>query len=347
VPTGESILLIRLDGVGDAALCVPALEGLARAYPDARFGALCSPANATLFSRRVHRVHVWRAGSDISSLRDELSSCGYTKALVATEEVAGYQFAQLAGARERAGFWHRLHKPFKSLWQRMRLTAAVYRPAVTPRLPEHEVETLYRLAQALGAREPAPADAGTLRRWLNLEASDSARSVGGALGFQISAKLLTGGVGPSSLSAIIAGTTSALAEQRVVLLSASSDEALATALQEGVRRMLPGVEVVAATSLGLPQWLGIVDALGTLVTPDTGAAHVAGMLGKSVVDLFDARDFERMSAQWRPWAGSWLCHAKRTADMQSNPAAYAKLLASYVHIVRGEQAPEAAAVRPT
>ncbi|HEV2878686.1 MAG TPA: hypothetical protein VGW96_03805, partial [Candidatus Eremiobacteraceae bacterium] len=55
----EAILLVRLDGVGDAALCVPALEGLRRAFPDASFGAVCSNANASLFSDRIAHIHVY------------------------------------------------------------------------------------------------------------------------------------------------------------------------------------------------------------------------------------------------------------------------------------------------
>jgi ADP-heptose:LPS heptosyltransferase len=46
------------------------------------------------------------------------------------------------------------------------------------------------------------------------------------------------------------------------------------------------------------------------VTPDTGAAHVAGMLGAGVIDLFDEADFDRLSQQWHPWAGASRCLVK-------------------------------------
>ena len=66
----EAILLVRCDGVGDAALCIPSLEGLRRAFPHAVFGAVCSPANATLFSDRVDRVYVYD---------EELAGCKHAR----------------------------------------------------------------------------------------------------------------------------------------------------------------------------------------------------------------------------------------------------------------------------
>ncbi|MEO6914170.1 MAG: hypothetical protein ABI182_09160, partial [Candidatus Baltobacteraceae bacterium] len=37
-------------------------------------------------------------------------------------------------------------------------------------------------------------------------------------------------------------------------------------------------------------------------TPDSDAAHVAGMIGTPVVDVFEAANFERYAMRWRPWA---------------------------------------------
>ena len=307
----ESILLVRLDGVGDAALCIPALEGLRRAFPGASFGAICSRANATVFSTRVGQVHVLDAAQPVSSLRDELLAQRYTRALIATEEVAGYQLGRLSRAPARAGFWHGLQKPFKSLWQRGQVTDAVYRPAAWVARPEHEVTTMYRLAQALGASQPVPLETDDLRAWLRVEPSESARLAAGALAFQISSKLLTGGWGPTALAQLVCVTLETSGYERAVLLSSDADESLACSV---IERMPPslgaGGRVRLLSSLTLPRWLGALAAAAAVVTPDTGAAHVAGMLGSSVIDLFDEAGFERLSQQWRPWASASRCLAK-------------------------------------
>jgi ADP-heptose:LPS heptosyltransferase len=311
VPDREAILLVRLDGVGDAALCVPALEGLARAFPHASFGAVCSAANASLFSQRVERIHIYDAKEPAAARREELRSARYTRALVATEEVEGYQLARVSGAPLRAGFWHRFHKPFKSLWQRGQLTSAVYRPAAWTEQPEHEVTMLYRLAAALGAQASAPADHATLRTWLRIESSTEGRAAAGATGFQISPKLFTAHWGPSGLAQAIAEAITGSECKRCLLIAASLDEGLACSIMEHIPvRVRSSGNVTVVSSMSLPHWLDVLDSLDVLVTPDTGAAHVAGMLGVRVIDLFDEADFDRISRQWRPWAGPSRCIAK-------------------------------------
>ncbi|HEV2878783.1 MAG TPA: glycosyltransferase family 9 protein [Candidatus Eremiobacteraceae bacterium] len=305
----EAILLVRLDGVGDAALCVPALEGMRRAFPDASFGAVCSNANASLFSDRIAHIHVYDDEEPVTTLRSALREQGYTRALIATEEVAGYQLGRLSGAARRAGFWHGLQKPFKSLWQRMQVTAPVYRPAAWTPSPEHEVTTLYRLAEVLGARAPAPVEPQDLRNWLRVERSDLTRPAEGALAFQITPKLLTGGWGPTTIAQLASVALEASGRNTAVLLASAQDEALAcSVLGHMPASVARHVEVLA--SLTLPRWLGALDCAAALVTPDTGAAHVAGMLGAGVVDLFDEADFERLSQQWHPWAGLSRCLVK-------------------------------------
>lgn len=307
----EAIVLVRLDGIGDAALCVPALEGMRRAFPSAVFGAICSPSNATLFSDRIEHIHVYDANAPLDGVCDEVRGLQYTRAIVATEEVVGYELARCSGARRRAGFWHGLQKPFKSMWQRAQVSDAVYRPAAWTKRPEHEVVTMYRLAVALGASAPVPDSPNELAAWLRVEDSTAAQHAKGALAFQISPKLLAGGWGPAALARVI---QSALERSRyvgAVLIASRNDENLACSLMEhlpaglrdnGTIRML--------SSLSLPHWLGVLAQAGVLVTPDTGAAHVAGMQGVAVVDLFDEDGFERLSQQWHPWAGAWRCLPK-------------------------------------
>ncbi|HEV2037329.1 MAG TPA: glycosyltransferase family 9 protein [Candidatus Eremiobacteraceae bacterium] len=305
-------MLVRLDGVGDAALCIPALEGMRRAFPQASFGAICSPANAALFSERVAHLHLYRDDSPVGALRDELRAPGYTRALIATEEVTGYQLGRLSGAPARAGFWHGLQKPFKSLWQRSQLSAPVYRPAAWTISPEHEVATLYRLAQALGAKAPPPSEADALRSWLRVEPSDRARAAQGAIAFQITPKLLSGGWAPTALAQLVSVALEACGRNRAVLIASEQDQNLACSIVEHLPPALwaaAGIEVLA--SLSLPRWLGALRAAAAVVTPDTGAAHVAGMLGAGVVDLFDEPDYERLSQQWHPWAGVSRCLVKK------------------------------------
>ncbi|HME80457.1 MAG TPA: glycosyltransferase family 9 protein [Candidatus Eremiobacteraceae bacterium] len=303
---GPRFLLVRLDGLGDALACVPVLEGLRQAYPGAGFGAVCSPANAQAFSPRV-TVHVFGGGTSVAALGSELRRAAYTHALVATEEVAGYELARASGASRRSGFWHRLEKPFKSLWQFVRLTDRVYRPAAWTSRPEHEVETLYRLALPFGAQQPAPRDIIALRSWLAGCATSATRT--GALGFQVAAKLTVDGWGPAALAQLCGATLKASGLHDLTLLAAPRDQGLASALMEHLESDVRACAHLSPPA-GVPQWLRAIDSLAALVTPDTGAAHAAGMLGVPVIDLFLQTRFDQLSRQWRPWAAPARCIVK-------------------------------------
>lgn len=301
------ILLVRLDGVGDALACVPSLEGLRRAFPDAAFGAVCSGANAGLFSpARVSAVHVWDSADEAQTL-DAIRAARYTDALVATEEPVGYTIARASGARRRAGFWHRFEKTFKSVWQFAQLTDAVYRPAAWVESPEHEVDAVYGLARALGA-EPGPTrDPRVLARWLDVGDPDP-RVDGDTLALQISAKLLRNGWPPEALARFAAAALRASGMRRLALLCGPADEELMLAVLEDLRtdRSLRDALVpIAPASIAV--WLGSLAAAGAAITPDTGAAHACGMLGVPVIDLFQPERFDQLSRQWRPWAAPSRC----------------------------------------
>ena len=302
-----NFLLVRLDGIGDALACVPMLEGLARAHPGARFGAVCSPKNRDVFSNRVDRVYVFGGDTTVESLAPELRRGAYTDAIIATEEVAGYALGRAAKARRRAGFWHRFDKPFKSIWQFAQLTDRVYRPAAWTARPEHEVETLYRLATPFGARMPVPRDSAALRTWLSIGASPpGARE---ALGIQVAGKWTSGGWGPNSLARMFEAMYAASDLPQLKLLAAPGDEGLARSVLEEISPNARNRSHVIPSG-GVPEWFAAIDSLAALVTPDTGAAHAAGMLGVPVIDVFDEPRFDQLSRQWRPWAAPQRCVAK-------------------------------------
>ncbi len=311
MPERDGILLVRLDGLGDAALCIPALEGLSRAFPAARFGAVCSRANAALFSDRVARTFVWNQGEPTEDVISEVRSQRYARAMVATEEVAGYRIARQSGAARITGFWHGIHKPFKSLWQRSQLTSPVFRPAAWSTDATHEVLALYSLAQVLGAQPPPPADSASLRSWMRIDSAPAPGVSKRHLGFQVSRKWFTDGWGASAVSEALLTAMKVSGFDSCALLASAQDEGLACSLIEQIpAASLASGRFLFVGSLPMPRWLKALDSIAALVTADTGAAHVSGMLGVPVIDVFEAAAFQRLSSQWRPWGAPARCTAK-------------------------------------
>jgi ADP-heptose:LPS heptosyltransferase len=68
-------------------------------------------------------------------------------------------------------------------------------------------------------------------------------------------------------------------------------------------RAATGLEPV--TPVDLRTWVETLDGASCVVTVDTGAAHVAGMLGRPVIDVFPDADFAAQVRRWRPWASPY------------------------------------------
>ncbi len=225
----------------------------------------------------------------IERLGAELRAGGYTHVLVATEDPGGYRLAAAAGAPVRIGFADPLGKPLKALWSRRLLTQTIYRSAGLDRRAPHECEVLFTLGASLAGDERPTRDVAELRPLLlEHEPSPDER-----VAVQITDKWTRIGIPFDRVVEMIRRVASAGAPH---LLSAASERAYAKEI---------------ATVTGLPvslfdelrPWKDAIAAASAVVTPDSGALHVAGMTGTPVVAVFpSSRTFALQVARWAPWA---------------------------------------------
>jgi ADP-heptose:LPS heptosyltransferase len=290
------ILLVRGDGIGDALVCAPLLAALRTAGH--RVGAVLSTGNRHAFAQRAfERVHVleripWpRHGSTRASrlvALAEVRAERYDVALIASEEIEAYAFARAAGIARRVGFTNGWQKPLKTLQVRTLLTRALVRPADAGSANEHEIETLFRLGSGLHG-EPAPTRDSARLRPLVLDAALSAH---GAVVVQVSRKFMARGLDEAGYVAI----ARELRGRGWFALVVGEDPALAAGVAHAA-----GAPV--ATGLATRTWKELLAGASAIVTPDSGASHVAGMVGVPCVDLFDAHAATaRDIGRWRPWA---------------------------------------------
>jgi len=294
---------VRLDGVGDAAVCAPLIAALRAAGHDV--GAALTTRNAGLFAPRVlaaehvlERIPWPRHGSTRESTtraRREIAAMRYDIALIASEEPEAYTLA--APIPKRVGFTTGWNRPLKSLWLRCKTTRRVPRVQRIGGEACHEVEIVYRLGDGL-VDDPPPADPAVLRSLLVGERPVPHR-VGIAL--QGGGKWRAGGVGDETLRAI----AHRVARHGVTVLAGPGE-------REQTEAVL-GAPVLAFDAL--PSWVAALDAVAAVVTVDSGAAHVAGMLGVPVVDVFPDAHFTAQVARWRPWAAPY--RALRASDAGS------------------------------
>jgi ADP-heptose:LPS heptosyltransferase len=287
------VLLVRLDGVGDAAVCTPLIAAL-RAAGHA-VGVALTTRNAGLFApTAVEAEHVleriaWPAhGSTPESTalaRAQIAEQGYDVALVASEEPEAYALAR--GIPQRIGFTTGWMRPLKNLWVRREVTSAVTRSQrVRSGAAAHEVEVMFRLGTTLVADAAPSVDTEELRPMLRANPQPARED--GAIVLQAGAKWASIGVPQTALRELV----TALGSRRLRVIAAPAERDAAQA-QLGVP-----VETFAE----LRDWVAALDTAAAVITPDSGAAHVAGMLGVPVVDVFPDAHFAAQCARWRPWA---------------------------------------------
>ncbi len=287
------VLIVRQDGIGDALVLTPLLVALRDAGHE--LGAVLSTRNAELFARRTFtQVHVteriaWpRHGSTSATYThalDDVRAARYDAAIIATEEPEAYRFARAAGIPQRVGFWNGLEKPLKSLWVRMQCTRVVQRAAQLGREPEHEAQTMSRLGAMLTGGAPPTTEVSRLRA---LILDEQPEPIGDVL-VQLTSKWRTIGVARGGVEAMLA----ALGERYAVRTIAPPEEL------DDPRLLDEHVEITRT----LAAWKRAVARAGVVVTPDTGTAHLAGMLGIPTVDVFaDGASAVAQWARWHPWA---------------------------------------------
>jgi ADP-heptose:LPS heptosyltransferase len=277
-------------------VCTPLIAALRDAGH--AVGMALSDRNRDIFAPGVlHARHVlerfpWpKHGSTRESTRiarERIAAARYDIALIASEEPEAYRLAE--GIPVRVGFITGWAKPLKSLWVGRGLTKRVQRAAWVRARGAHEAEILFGLADGLGLHdEPAPTrDAARLRPLILADPPAPGRDIV----VQLGRKWAAIGVDPATAGTIVA----ALAARGAQFVASPAEAADAVTLTAGAAFIV---------CRDVNQWKRAIGAARLVVTPDTGAAHLAGMLGIPVVDCFPDADAPAQIARWHPWAAPY------------------------------------------
>ena len=284
--------VLRLDALGDSLLSLPAVETLARLWPETRLVVVASPLGAPVFESCAE-VWVATPGLRGRELGRRLRQAGCQVVLAFTEKRLGAAAALHSGAPVRVGFDPGRTQPLKALWNRVAFTHRVPWPNDLSRDPGlHEVERYFLLLRALDLEVPQPPPP------LRLSPSPEDRAFAARfradfpappVALQLMPRWKAGGWPETLPERVLA----LIPEPRIALF-APPDQGWAEpwARAQGVRY---------ACAPGLGRYAAVLAGCRALVTPDGGAAHVASAVGTPVVDLFMERHAAHLVRRWRPW----------------------------------------------
>jgi len=291
------VLVIRLDAIGDSLALTPLLAALQ--HRNIPVDVVLRQANAGVFSSRAaRRVVVARidlrssARGNLAAIEDlgrDLRPRAYSHVLVATEDPGGYRLAAAVGAPVRIGFGDPWGKPFKALWSRRLLTEMVYRSAGLDRRGLHECQVIFSLGASLAGAE-RPTRRLSVLRPLVLECEPDADE---RVAVQVTDKWERLRIPFEEIVELIR-RLSAVGPLRG--LSSKLEAAYAERISQAT-----GIAIECFDEL--EPWKAAIAAAPAIVTPDSGAMHVAGMVGTPVIAVFPpGRDYALQVARWFPWA---------------------------------------------
>ena len=320
--SSPSVLIIRLDAIGDALALGPLLAALGSAnipidlvLRRENFDAFAPSATRASFEAPFALRSNARADlRAIDQFGEELRQRKYSHVLVATEDPGGYRLARAVGAPHRIGFDNGWGKPFKSLWVRSMLTQTLHRSAALDARAPHECEVLFALGQSLLPGAVPTRDIAELRPLvIEHDVAPDAR-----VAVQITDKWQRLGIDIDEVAALLTD----LASSMPIRVIASDRE---SAYADRIRHRTGIDPTLFATT---PEWKAAIAAARVIVAPDSGALHVAGMTGTPTVAIFPpSKDFDLQVARWSPWAApvrivkadrGWVARVRDALTAQGN-----------------------------
>ncbi len=285
-----SVLIVRLDAIGDAMTLVP-LIGALRAE-GMRLGAVLRQANAEVFSTAALDCRHILETSGLRTFASEIQARRYDVALITTEKPAGYRIAAMARIPRRIGFENGWGKPLKTLWIRRKTTQTVFRTAgLDPRAP-HECEVVFSLARDILPQAAQPSRSPGYLRPFVLDAQPKPDP---RIAFQLTDKWERIG---ARLADVLALAEYARSYGEVRWIAARAE---AGYVQQFAHRLDAEIEFFES----VPPWKEAIAAARAVVAPDSGAVHIAGMVGTPVVACFQRAHFTLQTARWTPWAAPY------------------------------------------
>jgi heptosyltransferase-3 len=300
MPSAEnyhSIVLSRLDRVGDLILSTPAIASVRRSWPRARITMVCSRHNAGVVEQNldIDELIVVEAGTPVARAGARLRGQAEL-AIALAPRTADFALIGATRAARRIGYTY-LRRYATRIASRLYLTDLALSeadPELCDRDPayvvRHEVDQVLSLVELAGGTR--------LERDLIVPIGDADRAFvsdvpAGGIAFQLAPRWLRDG---STLSSVLELMRRL---RRFGLPLVATYGAESAAFARAVREA--GVADFVVGDLPFSAWAAAFEKSAAVVTVDTGATHVASATHTPTVVVFEHRYFNLSSQEWAPY----------------------------------------------
>ena len=265
--------MLRTDRVGDLILSTPFLQELREGFSGAEITLKVSPYCREVLSRTDF----------VDSIVTEEAEGTFDLAIALAPRTESYKAVKRSGAPIRLGYVYD-SRPLVRLNCKRLLTHVEVVKVAPPDFLEHEVMHTDRLARRLGLPSLA-------KRKLDIGVVGEA-SPDGPILFHLGDRWFAGGWMPPDILALLAE----LGKLGKVVVTAGPREK--EILEQNSKRF---GKLDLRVDLSFFEWAELIASSACLVSPDTGAVHVAAAVGTPVVVAYENANFELCSHQWAPW----------------------------------------------
>ncbi len=302
IATREVVVVFRTDKIGDLIVTTPLIRAIKAHSPEAYVLLVASPYNQAVLANmpEIDRIVAF---DDRAGWRQKLAFASALRSLkphamfVMSPKPDGYWIARFTGATWRGGVVMNYHTMQRLTAPLLLNAVSIINRAKLDRTPDRRCH-VSEIALNLAARGgyPRPAD---ITLSAPTSADDRAWAAIAAPGHPILLHLGgtwgVCGLNPLALAALAQRITTTFPQKQLVMTAGPADQEYA----DSISAALPDAALFTALPFG--QWNALIERAALVVTPDTGAVHLASAHQRPVVAVYVDSRHNAMTSLFGPW----------------------------------------------
>ncbi|MGM9999492.1 MAG: glycosyltransferase family 9 protein [Candidatus Bruticola sp.] len=308
----KRIIVIRTDHIGDLILSTPFLKALRAGAPQAEI-IVVLPAYTASVLENVDFIDkiISYDGKPTRALEEELRSLKADLTVCLAPRTCAYKLAYATKAPCRVGYFYPSRPLTAIMCTALYLTHSMSinlnkELALSHPIP-HEVQQLGELAKNMGLAYEDDS--------LSLQLSPDEKSLSQQMNenwkrpavlLQLHNNWLSCGWTVNNLARLAGGLIMTSRGGDLIVCYGPAEQKLANGLKEALKDFAPqpkmtseGVRFIGG--LNFRRWAVLFNSVDFVVTPDTGAVHLAAALQKPVVAVYEPQTAALNTQQWAPW----------------------------------------------
>ena len=321
----STILVLKLDHLGDMLWATPSFAALKFKYPQAKIQVVCPASlepvlrhNPTVDQTLIYdKTRFSSSAQKQNWLRQNAGKPDWAICLDTRDEAV--LLAYLSQAPVRIGYFYK-DRPFSTIKSWWRLTHKFVHPTMHKN-PRHEVLNNLRLLERTGmlSLTELPAELLSTRLYLTSAEMQQAKQVFESLGltnqpvimYNIPNKTINKGWPKEHIVQVTRQLSEKLPDARILMVAGPGEETLL----ESIQHALPSA-CRTITGLPLRVWAGLFSYCRLSLSRDAGGVHVSAAMGVPAISIFEY-EWKHLEACFEPWQ---IPHTNLIRPQSASPA---------------------------